>query len=54
MSDLAAFLLGLVVGGTITAIAITEGGRQAAVVTGRRIASTAKAVQEAYVEKVQP
>jgi len=48
------FLGGLLVGGFITVLVVTPGGRQAAAATGRRISSLAKSAQEAYVEAVSP
>ena len=48
------FLGGLLVGGFLTVLVVTPGGRQVAVATGRRVASLAKSAQEAYVEAVSP
>ena len=48
------FLGGLLVGGFLTVLVVTPGGRQVAVATGRRVARLAKSAQEAYVEAVSP
>ena len=48
------FLGGLLVGGFLTVLVVTPGGRQVATATGRRVASLAKSAQEAYVEAVSP
>ena len=52
--SLGCFLGGLLVGGFITVLVVTPGGRQVAVATGRRVARLAKSAQEAYVEAVSP
>ena len=41
-------------GGFLTVLVVTPGGRQAVTATGRRVASLAKSAQEAYVEAVSP
>ena len=41
-------------GGFLTVLVVTPGGRQVAVATGRRVARLAKSAQEAYVEAVSP
>jgi len=51
---LGCFLGGLLVGGFLTVLVVTPGGRQAVAATGRRVASLAKSAQEAYVEAVSP